>query len=218
MSNPQDSADWSAIRRLENEEQLRAIIGFPSEIVQSKISDRLNGLTRQWVERSPFLCLATRDATGRCDVSPRGDAAGFVRILDERTLLLPDRPGNKLADSLRNILQCPQVALIFLIPGVDDTLRVNGRAWITDDGPLLKDSAVEGKVPRLGIVIETEEVYTQCGKAFLRSKLWQPDQHQSRSSLPTSGEIMASLRGESFDAVEYDRERADRYQRRDNFY
>lgn len=218
MSSPEAPRNWSDVRRLESEEQLRAIIGFPREIVKSKISDRLNRLTRQWVERSPFVCLATRDASGRCDVSPRGDRPGFVRVLDEATLLLPDRPGNKLADSLRNILQCPQVALLFLIPGVEDTLRVNGRGWITDDAPLLVDSTVEGKAPRLGIVIETEEVYTQCGKAFLRSKLWQPELHQTRSSLPSSGEIMASLRQDAFDADEYDRERADRYQRRENFY
>src|SRR6266511_2876048 len=127
------------------EDALRSLIGEPSGLVQSKVNDRLNRLTRQFVERSPFLCLATSSADGSCDVSPRGDPAGFVRILDERTLLLPDRPGNKLADTLTNLLEDDRIALLFLIPGVNDTFRVNGRARIVDDPELLAASEVEGK-------------------------------------------------------------------------
>src|SRR5262245_49494526 len=115
------------------EDGLRTLLGEPSDLVRSKISDRLNDLTRQFIERSPFLCLATSAADGTCDVSPRGDPAGFVTVLDERTLLLPDRPGNKLADSFRNVTENPHVALLFIIPGISDTFRVNGRATIVED-------------------------------------------------------------------------------------
>jgi PPOX class probable FMN-dependent enzyme len=186
--------------------------------VVSKLSDRLNDLTRQFVERSPFLCIATASPGGGLDVSPRGDPAGFVRILDERTLLIPDRPGNKLADTLTNLLADPRVALIFLIPGVGDTFRVNGRARIVQDDDLLAPSAVDGKPPRLGIVIEIEEAYTQCAKALIRSDLWNPERHVDRSELPSSGEILRSLNDPEFDAEQYDHERAGRYARGEGLY
>src|SRR5204862_5311983 len=118
-----------------------------AELTVAKVADRLNPLTRQFIERSPFVCVATARPDGGLDVSPRGDPAGFVRILDDRTLLLPERPGNKLADSLTNLLADPRIALLFLIPGVNDTFRVNGRARIVDDAELLAESEVEGKVP-----------------------------------------------------------------------
>jgi PPOX class probable FMN-dependent enzyme len=151
-------------------------------------------------------------------VSPRGDPPGFVRILDERTLLIPDRPGNRIADSLRNILANSQVGLLFFIPGIGETFRVNGRARIVDDQELLAASAVEGKVPTLGIVVEIEEAYTQCPKALIRSDLWNPERYVERSELPSPGEIMRSLRGPELDAAEYDAERAARYARREGFY
>jgi PPOX class probable FMN-dependent enzyme len=199
------------------EDALRSTIGEPTDLVRSKITDRLNDLTRQFIERSPFLCLATSGADGSCDVSPKGDPAGFVRILDEKTLLLPDRPGNRLADSLRNILQNPHVALLFVIPGVTDTFRVNGCATIVDDPAVLADCAVEGKVPKLALRIEIDEAYTHCSKAFLRSNLWDPDGYVDRDELPSSGEVMASLNSE-IEPAEYDAERAERYQRREGFY
>ena len=202
---------------ISSESDLRAVLGSPSETVLAKIADRLNGLTRQFVERSPFLCIATASPDGGLDVSPRGDPAGFVRNLDERTLLIPDRPGNKIADTLRNVLADPRVALLFLIPGVGDTFRVNGTATLTDDAELLADSAVEGKVPTLGIIVAIEECYTQCPKAFHRSELWNPEKHIDRSELPSSGAIMKSLE-EDFDAETYDAERAGRYERREGFY
>src|SRR5579884_1191932 len=127
----------ATIRRIASEDELRAIIGGPQELVVAKIADRLNDLTRQFVERSPFVCVATASPEGGLDVSPRGDPAGFVRILDERTLLIPDRPGNKIADTLRNVLADPRIALLFLIPGVGDTFRVNGTATIVQDDELL---------------------------------------------------------------------------------
>ena len=137
-----------------NKAELREVLGEPAELVQAKIADRLNPLTRQFVERSPFVVVATGRPDGGLDVSPRGDPAGFVRILDERTLLLPDRPGNKLADTLTNLLEDDRIALLFLIPGVNDTFRVNGRARIVDDPELLAASEVEGKAPRLGLLVD----------------------------------------------------------------
>jgi uncharacterized protein len=205
-------------RAIETESELRAIIGTPTELVASKISDRLNDLTRQFIERSPFVCVATKLPGGGIDVSPRGDPPSFVRILDERTLLIPDRPGNKLADTLTNLLRDPSIGLLFLIPGVGDSFRVNGRASITDDEELLAGSAVEGSPPRLGIVVSIEEAYTQCSKALIRSDLWNPERHVDRAELPSQGQIMRSLNDPTFDSDEYDRERDERYARREGLY
>jgi uncharacterized protein len=199
------------------EDSLRSTLGEPSDLVKSKIADRLNPLTRQFIERSPFLCLATSAADGSCDVSPKGDPAGFVRILDERTLLLPDRPGNRLADSLRNVLENPHVALIFIVPGITDTFRVNGRATVVDDPEMLQECAVEGKVPKLAFLIEIEEAYTHCSKAFLRSNLWDPERYVDRSELPSAGALMRSV-GADVEPEQYDAERAERYSRREGFY
>jgi uncharacterized protein len=206
--------DVTAVR---DEEELRSLLGEPAAVVRSKLSDRLNELTRQFVERSPFLCLATSAPDGSCDVSPRGDPSGFVRILDEKTLLLPERPGNRLADSLRNVLRNPHVALLFVVPGIGDTFRVNGRATIVTDPELLAPCAVEGKVPKLGLRIEIDEAYTHCSKAFLRASLWDPDRYVAREELPSSGEILGSL-NDGIDPQSYDAERAKRYARREGFY
>ena len=197
---------------------LREVIGSPTELVLTKIADRLNALTRQFVEHSPFVCVATARPDGGLDVSPRGDPPGFVRILDERTLLLPDRPGNRIADTLTNLLEDPRIALLFLIPGIGDTFRVNGRARIVDDAELLAPCAVDGKVPRLGLLVSIEEAYTQCSKALIRSDLWNPEHHVDRSELPSSGAILRSVREDEFDAEGYDRERAARYARGDGLY
>ena len=208
----------AAARTIPDEAQLRDVIGAPSELVVSKIADRLNPLTRRFIERSPFLCVATAAPGGGLDVSPRGDPAGFVRILDERTLLIPDRPGNRIADTLTNLFADPSIGLIFLIPGVGDSFRVNGRGVITDDQELLAPSAVEGSVPKLGILVSIDEAYTQCSKALIRSDLWNPERHIDRSELPSSGEILRSLRDPTFDAEEYDKARAERYERREGLY
>jgi uncharacterized protein len=203
---------------IRDEAVLREVIGSPTELVLTKIADRLNALTRQFVEHSPFVCVATARPDGGLDVSPRGDPPGFVRILDERTLVLPDRPGNRIADTLTNLLEDPRIALLFLIPGIGDTFRVNGRARIVDDAELLAPSAVDGKVPRLGLLVSIEEAYTQCSKALIRSDLWNPEHHVDRSELPSSGEILRSVRDDEFDAEGYDRERAARYARGDGLY
>ncbi len=208
-------------RVIATEEALREIIGHPTDLVCAKLATRLNPLTQQFIERSPFLCIATRGANGTCDVSPRGDPPGFVRILDEQTLLIPERPGNKIADSLRNILATGRIGILFVIPGVGDSFRVNGRATLTDDAALLAPCVVEGKPPKLGILVDIEEAYTQCSKAFLRSHLWDPTTFIDRATLPTNGSILEALaeaQGSDFDAKKYDDERAARYARRENFY
>ena len=200
------------------EAELREIVGRPTPLVAAKIADRLNPLTRQFVERSPFVCVATASPDGGLDVSPRGDPAGFVRILDDRTLLLPDRPGNRIADTLTNLLVDSRIALLFLIPGIGDTFRINGRAQIVDDAELLAASEVEGKVPKLGILVAVGEAYTQCSKAFIRSDLWNPERHVDREELPSSGAIMKAVADPELDPAEYDRERAERYARREGVY
>jgi len=202
-----------------DETRLRETLGGePAQLIREKIANRLNPLTRQFVERSPFVVVASGRPDGGLDVSPRGDPAVFVRILDERTLLLPDRPGNKLADTLTNLLADDRIALLFLIPGVNDTFRVNGRARIVDDPELLAASEVEGKVPQLGILVEVEEAYTQCPKAFLRSELWNPERHIERSELPSQGEILRAIADPDLDVEEYNKARDGRYRRREGFY
>jgi PPOX class probable FMN-dependent enzyme len=201
-----------------NETELRALIGEPTELVVAKINDRLNDLTRQFIERSPFVCIATGRPDGGLDISPRGDPAGFVRILDEHTLLIPDRPGNKIADTLTNLLAEPRIALLFLIPGIGDTFRVNGTARVVDDEELLAGSVVDGRAPKLGLLVEIEECYTQCPKAFIRSDLWNPEKHIERSELPSSGAMLRSIAGERVDPEQYDRERAARYARGEGLY
>lgn len=200
------------------EAQLRALIGEPLPLTCAKVTDRINDLTRLFIERSPFICLATSDPSGACDLSPRGDPTGFVRILDARTLLIPERPGNRLADSLRNMIANPHIGLLFFVPGVTDTFRVNGRATITTDPDLLAPCAVEGKLPLLGILVDIDEAYTQCSKAFLRSRFWDPALHTDPATMPTGGQIHRAIQGDQFDAEEYDAERAERYRRRVGFY
>lgn len=203
---------------IRDEAELRSVIGPPKPASLLKLADRLTPLSRQFVERSPFVCIATARPDGGLDVSPRGDPAGFVRVLDERTLLLPERPGNRIADTLTNLLADPRIALLFLIPGIGDTFRVGGEAQIVDDPELLAASAIAGKVPRVGILVSIHEAYTQCPKALIRSELWKAEHHIDRSELPSSGEILRSLHGDEFDAEGYDRERAARYARREDFY
>jgi PPOX class probable FMN-dependent enzyme len=201
-----------------NETELREIIGHPRELTTKKIVDRLNPTTRPFIEQSPFVCVATAAPGGGLDISPRGDPAGFVRILDDRTLLLPDRPGNKIADTLTNLLEDDRIALLFLIPGIGETFRVNGRARIVDDPELLAASAVEGKPPKLGLLVEIEEAYPQCPKALLRSELWNEEKHVARDELPSPGEIMRATADAGLDIEQYEKERDERYRRRENFY
>jgi uncharacterized protein len=208
----------TTVNRITDEVQLRALIGGdPAPNVVAKLSDRVNDVTRRFIDASPFVCVATARPDGGLDVSPKGDPAGFVRVLDDRTLLIPDRPGNKLVDTFTNLLADDRIALLFLIPGVGDTFRVNGRAIITDDHSLLAPCAVKGKVPKVGIVVRIEEAYTHCPKAMIRSELWNPERHITRSELPSQGEVVRSVHAD-FDAEGYDRERVGRYERGEGLY
>ncbi len=156
-----------------NEEQLRATLGYPSEIVTRKTINYIDEHCRNFIENSPFITIATSDLQGNFDVSPKGDPAGFVKILDDKTLAIPDRPGNAKADTLTNIIKNPNVGLIFLIPGVRETLRVNGEALIVTDESVLELLICDGKKPSFAIIVKVKEAFMHCAKCMIRSKLWQ---------------------------------------------
>ena len=180
---------------IDDVEQLRAAYGAPSERAVKKQLSRLDKHCRDFIARSPFVVIASADPSGRCDASPKGDAPGFVHVIDDATLLIPDRLGNNRVDTLGNLLARPGIGLIFFVPGINETLRVNGRARITTDPELLEPLAVNGKIPRSGILIAAEEVYFHCGKALIRSDLWNPDKHVKRSDFPSLGRILADQIG-----------------------
>src|SRR5438132_5849585 len=169
---------------------LRAMVGQPSEVARNKQLDYLDQHCLAFIARSPFLLLGTSSAEGGCDVSPKGDAPGFAAVLDERTLAIPDRPGNKRLDSLKNILENPRVGLLFVVPGKGETLRINGRATIVRDPALLARLAFEGKQPLLAIVVEVEEAFAHCSKAFIRSHLWEPERWPDSSALPSIAQMV----------------------------
>ena len=171
--------------------------------------DRITPHYRALIEASPFVALATSGPEG-LDCSPRGDKPGFVRVLDDRTLALPDRRGNNRIDSLRNIIRDPRVALLFLIPGSGTTFRVNGRAVVSADPELLASLAVDGQPPRTAIVITVETAYFQCARAIFRSELWNPARHVDPASLPSAGQILAALSAGEVGGASYDREWPDR--------
>src|SRR4051812_22244807 len=185
-------------------EQLEAIYGFPNDASTVKVADRVTPAYRALMDKSPFAALATCGPEG-LDCSPRGDLPGFVRVHDEKTLMMPDRRGNNRTDSLRNIVRDPRVALLFMIPGLGTTLRLNGRAQLTTDADLVASFARNDKAPRSVIVIAVESVYFQCARAIVRSDLWNPAKHVDPNSLPSNGEILASLSGNCLGGDEYDR-------------
>lgn len=190
-------------------EQLETLYGEPHERAVRKEIPYINEDYRAFIEFAPFMVLATAGSEG-LDCSPRGDAPGFVRIIDERTLAIPDRVGNNRIDSLRNIIVQPHLALLFVVPGVGETLRVNGRGRISDDAALLASFAVDGKLPRTVLLVDVDAVYFHCSKALARSRLWDPARHVERSRLPSAGAIHKRLNGETFDAVAYDRDFVER--------
>lgn len=159
-------------------DELVDIIGTPIQRVAEKVRPALTDVDREWLAHSPFCLLATTDADGRCDVSPKGDPAGIAHVLDDHHLVLPDRPGNRRVDGFRNILENPRVGLLFLIPGRGDTLRVNGAATLIREAPWFDDLVVRGHRPVLAVLVEVEEVFSHCSKAFLRSELWRPETWQ----------------------------------------
>ena len=168
-----------------SEADLRARFAPTHAIALEKVLDHLDRHARAFVARSPFLCIGTQSPEGRADVSPRGDPPGSVAVLDARTLLIPDRPGNNRLDTLSNIVANPAVGLLFLVPGFDETLRINGTARLTVDPALLSGCAVNGRAPALGIVVSVGEVFLHCAKAFRRSRLWDPAAHQDRGEMPS---------------------------------
>jgi PPOX class probable FMN-dependent enzyme len=170
---------------------LRALYGAPSELSLKKQLTRLDPHCRRFIALSPFLVLATAGKDGLPDASPRGDAPGFVAVLDDETLLVPDRRGNNRLDSLQNIAEQSGVGLIFFVPGINETLRVNGHARITTDAALLARFAVDGKVPRTGLLVAVKEVYYHCAKALIRAKLWDSSRHIARKDFPSLGRILA---------------------------
>lgn len=176
-----------------DESALRALYGEPGRLALLKEQDHLDENCRHFIELSPFLCLATSGADGRADNSPRGDAPGFVEVADEKTLLLPDRPGNNRIDSLANIVHRPDVGLLFFIPGFTETLRINGRARLSTAPDLLARFTVDGRLPKLVVVITVDEAFLQCSKALIRSRLWEEDAKVDRTTLPTLGRMIADV-------------------------
>lgn len=205
-------------RVMENEhlvtstEALEAIYGRPAGAAVFKEIDHINAGYRALIEASPFVVVATCGPEG-LDCSPKGDAPGFVRILDDKTLAIPDRRGNNRTDSFHNVVRDPRIALLFLIPGVRETLRVNGRAVISVDPELMASFAVDGKPPRSVLIVAIESIYFHCAKALVRSHLWDPAAQVDRKSLPSPGAIVAELSAGSVSADNYDRELPARIQR-----
>ncbi len=169
------SAQPSFSEVLGSEAELEEVLGSPNARVLAKVTDRLDDLCRDFIARSPFLVISSSDAAGRVDCSPKGDPPGFVRVLDDKTLAIPERPGNRRADTFRNVLQNPKVGLIFLVPGKGETLRISGTARLVRDRWLRETMTHNGKVPDLALVVTCEEVFAHCTKCMVRSALWQPD-------------------------------------------
>jgi PPOX class probable FMN-dependent enzyme len=176
-------------------EEVRARLGEPEAMIKAKKRDHIDRHSRRFIAHSPFLAMATADATGLGDCSPRGDYPGFVKVLDQRTLAIPDRPGNKLADSFCNLAENPGIGLLFLVPGVREVLRVNGRAYPTDEPDVLARMQVDGKEAELALVVEVAEAFFHCGRALIRSRLWDPTSQALADELPSAGEIVADQMG-----------------------
>ncbi|WBB65362.1 pyridoxamine 5'-phosphate oxidase family protein [Micromonospora sp. WMMD812] len=173
-------------------EELRELLGTPHARAANKERTRLHERDREWLAASPFCLVATAGADGSCDVSPKGDPPGFALVLDERTIAVPERPGNRRADGYRNILENPHVGLIFMIPGRTDTLRINGRARLVRDAPWFDDLVVKGHRPVLAVVVEIEQIFYHCAKAFLRSELWRPETWQP-DALPSRARLIKEV-------------------------
>ena len=165
--------------------ELYALNGEPVDAIVNKHTSYLTPLLEEFIRASPFFLVATADAAGNCDVSPKGDPPGSVKILDRRTIAIPDRAGNRRIDGHRNVLANPHIGLIFIIPNVDETLRINGRAFLTADPELLASMAMQGREPKLAIVVEIDEAYMHCARAFLRSGMWQPETWPDPDTVPT---------------------------------
>lgn len=175
---------------ISDEASLRSLFHATHELAIVKCQNSLDKHAQAFIKRSPFLCIGTQNLDGKADVSPRGDPVGFVEILDKHTLAIPDRPGNNRLDTLVNILANPSVGLLFIIPGFDDTLRVNGQASLVNDPEILGRMRVNDRIPKLAVIIKVNEVFLHCAKAFRRSQLWNPDHFQDRREMPSLVKII----------------------------
>ncbi len=182
-------------------DEVRARIGEPDALTRMKKFGHIDAHVRRFIAHSPFLTMATADAAGNADCTPRGDYPGFAKVLDERTLAIPDRPGNKLADSFTNLAENDGIGLLFLIPGMIETVRVNGRAWVTDEPDVLARMQTEASTPMLAIVVEVAEVYFHCGRALLRSRLWDADSQALAAEAPTMADVVADLVGGDVETI-----------------
>jgi len=192
------------MHRITTQEQLDALYGTPVDGALAKEIDYISDHYRAFIDKAPFVVVATVGPEG-LDCSPRGDPPGFVRVRDAKTVLIPDRRGNNRIDSLRNLVRDPRISLLFMIPGIGNTLRINGRAEISVDPELCASFKMEGKLPRSVLVVTAERVYFQCPKALVRSRLWSADAQIARSELPSTGEMLAALSKGAIDGEEYDR-------------
>lgn len=177
---------------IKTEGDLRGIMGSPSALVIQKELNELDSYAREFIASSPFLLIGTSDASGQIDMSPKGDSPGFVHVLDEKTLVIPDRPGNRRADTFLNLIVNNQIGLIFLIPGKQETLRVSGHAIIVRDAAIREQMAVGDRIPELAIVVEVDQMFFHCAKCMIRSSLWEPEQWPTLSGLPSLAETMVS--------------------------
>jgi PPOX class probable FMN-dependent enzyme len=184
--------------------ELEALYGTPVGPALAKEIDHISEHYRAFIEKAPFVVIAT-SGPGGLDCSPRGDPAGFVRVLDRKRVLIPDRRGNNRLDSLRNLVEDPRVSLLFLIPGVNETLRINGRARIIVDAALAASFAINDKMPKILLEVTAERIYYQCAKALVRSQLWSIDAQLPRSALPSTGRILEEITNKAIDAVEHDK-------------
>ncbi|MFC5246674.1 pyridoxamine 5'-phosphate oxidase family protein [Streptomyces nigrescens] len=207
------AADLTGIVEISSAAELRELFGEPSSHAANKTRHRLHDLDRQWLARSPFCVIATADAQGRCDASPKGDPAGFTHVLDDTTLVIPDRPGNKRVDGWMNVLANPHVGLNYLLPGRGDTLRINGRARLLRDAPFFDALIVKGHRPRLALLVEVEEVFYHCSKAFLRSELWKPETWQP-DALPSRARIVKGVEAQDMPLEELEQHYGPRYAER----
>ncbi len=195
---------------LRSSDELKKLYGEPHECSVLKVKNYLDENSCAFIEAAPFVVLATSDGASNLDCSPRGDRAGFVRVADEKTLLLPDRRGNNRTDSLKNIVENPNIALLFFVPNVAETFRVNGTAQISAAPDLLAQFAVNGKLPKTVLIVSVREVFVYCSRALVRSRLWHPEKHSSAANVPTIGKILAANMNGKMDAEKYDRELPER--------
>jgi uncharacterized protein len=204
MQGDRLAARRTLMHRITTLEQLDALYGAPVQAAITKEIDYISDHYKTFIDKAPFVVVATVGPEG-LDCSPRGDPAGFVQVRDRKTVLLPDRRGNNRVDALRNLVRDPRISLLFMIPGIGNTLRINGSAEISTEPELLASFAMQGKLPKTVLVVTVDSIYFQCPKALVRSRLWSQDAQVARSELPSTGEIIEALSKGAIDGAEYDK-------------